>query len=139
MRNKILIVTIFIAMCFYSSLSFSKNTNSTVSDNDYHSILEIPQDLQDFFEMADACESWVSFFDSRLDEITYHFVVGSVKDNCSNIESKLTTMKNKYKNNKDYSERLTVYDDTVFIYKEYEIKKNGVEEKLHESKTDSSK
>lgn len=28
-------------------------------------------------------------------------------------------MKNKYKNNKDYSARLTVYDDTIIIYDEY--------------------
>ena len=139
MCRKNLIVTIFIATCFYSGLSFSKNTNSTVNDNDYHALLATPQDLQDFFETADACESWVSFFDSRLDEITYHFVVDSVKENCSNIESELITMKNKYKNNKDYSERLTVYDDTIFIYKEYEIKKNSVEEKLQGSKTDSFK
>lgn len=82
-------------------------------------INKMPQDLQDFFEYADACEVWVSDYDPRLDETTYNIVKNEIKENCSDIESKLSTMKIKYKKNKDYSARLTVYDDTIIIYDEY--------------------
>lgn len=82
-------------------------------------IKKMPQDLQDFFESADACEGWISDFDPRLEETTYKIVESVINENCSNIERKLSTMKNKYKNNKDYSARLTVYDDTIIIYDEY--------------------
>lgn len=58
-------------------------------------------------------------FDVRQEKLTYQFVEDSIKRDCSNIENKLLSMKNKYKNNKDYSARLTVYDDTIIIYDEY--------------------
>ncbi|MFJ2974522.1 hypothetical protein ACIPDS_07610 [Kluyvera sp. NPDC087067] len=90
-------------------------------------ILEkIPQDLQDFFETAEACEGWISNFDPRLDKTTYS-IEGVIKENCSDIETELSTMKTKYKNNKDYSARLTVYDDTIIIYDEYKRSLHHVE------------
>ncbi|MCO4157996.1 hypothetical protein [Citrobacter amalonaticus] len=93
-------------------------------------INKMPQDLQDFFEYADACEVWVSDYDPRLDETTYNIVKNEIKENCSYIERKLSTMKNKYKSNKDYSARLTVYDDTIIIYDEY--KKTRIKNENHE-------
>lgn len=72
-----------------------------------------------FFETADSCEGWIRDFDVRQEKLTYQFVEDSIKRDCSNIENKLLSMKNKYKNNKDYSARLTVYDDTIIIYDEY--------------------
>lgn len=82
-------------------------------------IEKMPQDLQDFFESAEACEGWISDFDPRLEKTTYNIVESVIKESCSDIEHKLSAMKNKYKNNKDYSARLTVYDDTIIIYDEY--------------------
>lgn len=82
-------------------------------------IEKMPQDLQDFFESADACEGWISDFDPRLEKTTYKTVESVIKENCSDIERKLSAMKNKYKSNKDYSARLTVYDDTIIIYDKY--------------------
>lgn len=79
----------------------------------------MPQDLRDFFKTADSCEGWIRDFDVRQEKLTYQFVEDSIKRDCSNIENKLLSMKNKYKNNKDYSARLTVYDDTIIIYDEY--------------------
>lgn len=111
----------FILICiFYSVLSFSKNTSGITTYKTPLVILDMPQDLQDFFETAYACEGWVSYFDIRLEKTTYDSVKEHIKENCSDIESKLIFMKEKYKKNKDYSERLTVYYDTVLIYKEYE-------------------
>lgn len=110
-------VILILTYAFYSIASFSKNESGVV-------ILEMPQDLQDFFETADACEGWVSDFNINMEKITYEIVEDAIKSNCSEIESNLALMKDKYKNNKDYSERLTVYDDTVIIYKNY-ISKNG--------------
>lgn len=79
----------------------------------------MPQDLHDFFETAEACEGWISNFDPRLEKTTYRIVEIVIKENCLDIEQKLSTMKIKYKNNKDYSARLTVYDDTIIIYDDY--------------------
>ncbi|MGE6980640.1 hypothetical protein [Kluyvera intermedia] len=79
----------------------------------------MPQDLHDFFETAEACEGWISNFDPRLEKTTYRIVENVIKENCLDIEQKLSTMKIKYKNNKDYSARLTVYDDTIIIYDDY--------------------
>ncbi|MCE9947988.1 hypothetical protein [Hafnia paralvei] len=119
MHIKYLFKLALITMCvFYSSLSFSKNENSTT-------IYDMPKDLLDFFETADACEGWISDFDARMEKTTYLIVEDAIKENCSNIEQNLSLMKNKYKNNKDYSERLTVYDDTVIIYDEYLKTKSG--------------
>ncbi len=83
-------------------------------------IYDMPQDLQDFFETADSCEGWIRDFNVHQEKSTYQFVEDSIKRDCSNIENKLLSMKTKYKNNKDYSARLTVYDDTIIIYDEYE-------------------
>lgn len=93
-------------------------------------IEKMPQDLQDFFESADACEGWISDFDPRLEKTTYKIVESVIKENCSDIERKLSAMKNKYKNNKDYSARLTVYDDTIIIYDEY--KKTRIKNRVNE-------
>ncbi|TKU03159.1 hypothetical protein FDW89_04780 [Citrobacter sp. wls830] len=104
---KIILITLF---TLHASLLFAV---------DKVIIEKMPQDLQDFFESADACEGWISNFDPRLEETTYNIVESVIKENCSDIEHKLSAMKNKYKNNKDYSARLTVYDDTIIIYDEY--------------------
>lgn len=104
---KIILMTLF---TLHSSLLFAV---------DKVIIEKMPQDLQDFFESAEACEGWVSDFDPRLEETTYNIVESVIKENCSDIEHKLSAMKIKYKNNKDYSARLTVYDDTIIIYDEY--------------------
>lgn len=45
----------------------------------------MPQDLQDFFESADACEGWVSNFDPRLEKTTHKIVESVIKENCSDI------------------------------------------------------
>ena len=110
-------VILIVTYAFYSISSFSKNESEVV-------ILKMPQDLQDFFETADACEGWVSDFNINMEKITYEIVEDAIKSNCSEIEKNLVLMKDKYKNNKDYSERLTVYDDTIIIYKNY-ISKYG--------------
>jgi hypothetical protein len=111
MNNKFLFRIILITLfTFHSSLLFAV---------DKVIIEKMPQDLQDFFESADACEGWISDFDPRLEKTTYKIVESVIKENCSSIERKLSTMKNKYKNNKDYSARLTVYDDTIIIYDDY--------------------
>ncbi|EPJ7088668.1 hypothetical protein NK529_003080 [Citrobacter amalonaticus] len=104
---RVILITLF---TFHSSVLFAI---------DEVVINKMPQDLQDFFESADACEGWISDYDPRLDETTYNIVKNEIKENCSDIERKLSTMKNKYKSNKDYSARLTVYDDTIIIYDEY--------------------
>lgn len=104
---KIILMTLF---TLHSSLLFAM---------DKIIIVKMPQDLQDFFESADACEGWISDYDPRLEETTYKIVENVIKENCSDIEHKLSAMKNKYKSNKDYSARLTVYDDTIIIYDEY--------------------
>lgn len=113
MRNKyftfFFLITISIFNCDYL---FAKQTSRIV-------IYDMPQDLRDFFETADACEAWIIHFNSHLGKTTYNIVESVIKENCSDIEHKLSTMKNKYKNNKDYSARLTVYDDTIIIYDEY--------------------
>lgn len=115
---KIILMTLF---TLHSSLLFAM---------DKIIIKKMPQDLQDFFESADACEGWISDFDPRLEETTYKIVESVIKENCSDIEHKLSTMKIKYKNNKDYSARLTVYDDTIIIYDEY--KKTRIKNESHE-------
>ncbi|EDD7944452.1 hypothetical protein ABNR48_000292 [Salmonella enterica] len=98
MRKKFLIIINFIMAFFYCNYLFAENVNHIV-------IYDMPQDLRDF--------------DVRQEKLTYQFVEDSIKRDCSNIENKLLSMKNKYKNNKDYSARLTVYDDTIIIYDEY--------------------
>lgn len=122
MNNKYLFkIILMILFTLHSSLLFAV---------DKVIIEKMPQDLQDFFESADACEVWVSNFDPRLEKITYNIVESVIKENCSDIERKLSAMKNKYKNNKDYSARLTVYDDTIIIYGEY--KKTRIKNKSNE-------
>ncbi|MBW7619620.1 hypothetical protein ACXZAQ_18555 [Citrobacter portucalensis] len=122
MNNKYLFkIILMILFTLHSSLLFAV---------DKVIIEKMPQDLQDFFESADACEVWVSNFDPRLEKITYNIVESVIKENCSGIEHKLSAMKNKYKNNKDYSARLTVYDDTIIIYGEY--KKTRIKNKSNE-------
>ncbi|MFJ2974517.1 hypothetical protein ACIPDS_07585 [Kluyvera sp. NPDC087067] len=49
-------------------------------------IEKMPQDLQDVFETAEACEGWISNFDPRLDKTTYSIVESIIKENCSDIE-----------------------------------------------------
>lgn len=110
-------VILIVTYAFYSISSFSKNESGVV-------ILEMPQDLQDFFETADACEGCVGDYNINMEKITYEIVEDAIKRNCSEIENNLALMKDKYKNNKDYSERLTVYDDTIIIYRNY-ISKYG--------------
>lgn len=122
MNNKYLFkIILMILFTLHSSLLFAV---------DKVIIEKMPQDLQDFFEYADACEDWISDFDPRLEKTTYNIVENEIKENCSDIERKLSTMKIKYKNNKDYSARLTVYDDTIIIYDEY--KKTRMENKSNE-------
>lgn len=122
MNNKYLFnIILMILFTLHSSLLFAV---------DKVIIEKMPQDLQDFFESADACEVWVSNFDPRLEKITYNIVESVIKENCSDIKHKLPAMKNKYKNNKDYSARLTVYDDTIIIYDEY--KKTRIKNKSNE-------
>lgn len=122
MNNKYLFkIILMISFTLHSSLLFAV---------DKVIIEKMPQDLQDFFESADACEVWVSNFDPRLEKITYNIVESVIKENCSDIERKLSAMKNKYKDNKDYSARLTVYDDTIIIYDEY--KKTRIKNKSNE-------
>lgn len=111
MNNKHLFsIILMLLLTLHSSLLFAV---------DKVIIEKMPQDLQDFFESAEACEGWISDFDPRLEKTTYKIVEDVIKENCSDIEHKLSAMKNKYKNNKDYSARITVYDDTVIIYEEY--------------------
>ena len=110
-------ITLIAVSVFYSSLSISMNEDGIV-------IYDMPQDLQDFFETADACEGWASDFNPHLEEPSRRYVENAIKENCSDIEHKLSLLKNKYKSNKDYSERLTVYDDTVIIYDEYRKNKS---------------
>ena len=111
MNNKHLFsIILMLLLTLHSSLLFAV---------DKVIIEKMPQDLQDFFESAEACEGWISDFDPRLEKTTYKIVEYVIKENCSDIEHKLSAMKNKYKNNKDYSARITVYDDTVIIYDEY--------------------
>ncbi|EFE08193.1 hypothetical protein [Citrobacter youngae] len=111
MNNKYLFkIILMILFTLHSSLLFAV---------DKVIIEKMPQDLQDFFESADACEGWISDFDPSLEETTYKIVESAIKENCSDIERKLSSMKNKYKSNKDCSARLTVYDDTIIIYDEY--------------------
>lgn len=117
MYIKYLFKTILIVISvLYSSLSISMNEDGIV-------IYDMPQDLQDFFETADACEGMVNQFNIHLDKPIQSYIENAIKENCSEIKNKLTLMKNKYKNNKDYSDRLTVYDDTVIIYDEYKKQK----------------
>lgn len=108
---------------FHCNYLFAENVNHIV-------IYDMPQDLRDFFENADSCEGWIRDFDVRQEKLTYQFVEDSIKRDCSNIENKLLSMKIKYKNNKDYSARLTVYDDTIIIYDEY--KKSRIKNKNNE-------
>lgn len=119
MKNKyILRIILMVVFTLNSSLLFAV---------DKVIIEKMPKDLQDFFETAEACEGWISNFDPRLDKTTYSIVEGVIKENCSDIETQLSTMKTKYKNNKDYSARLTVYDDTIIIYDEYKRSLHHVE------------
>lgn len=114
MNNICILKMVLMALfTFHFSSLFAKDEDKII-------ISKMPQDLQDFFETAEACEGWVSNFDPRLDKITYSIVESAIKESCSDIETKLSTIKIKYKNNKDYSARLTVYDDTIIIYDEYE-------------------
>ncbi|MGR1243632.1 hypothetical protein [Salmonella enterica] len=101
MRKKFLIIINFIMAFFYCNYLFAENVNHIV-------IYDMPQDLRDFFETADSCEGWIRDFDVRQEKLTYQFVEDSIKRDCSNIENKLLSMKNKYKNNKDYSARLWI-------------------------------
>ncbi|EHB3782784.1 hypothetical protein JXE69_000361 [Salmonella enterica subsp. houtenae serovar 17:z29:-] len=110
-------IALIAASVFYSSLSISMNEDGIV-------IYDMPQDLQDFFETADACEGWISDLNPHLEEPIRRYIEKAIQENCSDIERKLLLLKNKYKNNKDYSERLTVYDDTIIIYNEYKKNKN---------------
>lgn len=112
MYKRFFIIINFIIVISYCNYLFAENVNHIV-------IYDMPQDLQDFFETADSCEGWIRDSDVRQEKLTYQFVEDSIKRNCSNIENKLLSMKTKYKNNKDYSARLTVYDDTIIIYDEY--------------------
>lgn len=112
MRRKFLIIINFMMAFSHCNYLFAGDVNHIV-------IYDMPQDLRDFFETADSCEGWIRDFDVRQEKLTYQFVEGSIKRDCSNIENKLLSMKVKYKNNKDYSARLTVYDDTIIIYDEY--------------------
>ena len=119
MNNKHLFsIILMLLLILHSSLLFAV---------DKVIIEKMPKDLQDFFETAEACEGWISNFDPRLDKTTYSIVEGVIKENCSDIETQLSTMKTKYKNNKDYSARLTVYDDTIIIYDEYKRSLHHVE------------
>lgn len=120
MCKKFLIIINFIMVFFHCNYLFAENVNHIV-------IYDMPQDLQDFFETADSCEGWIRDFNIRQEKSTYQFVEDSIKRDCSKIESNLLSMKTKYKNNNDYSARLTVYDDTIIIYDEY--KKTRMENK----------
>ncbi len=112
-------ITIFLALhIFHSGSSLADSVNRIV-------MYDMPQELQDFFENADACEGWIGDFDARLDEMTHYIVKERINKICPSIEKKLNSMKNKYKNDKDYARRLTVYDDTILVYKEYQ-KREGV-------------
>ncbi|WP_423060957.1 hypothetical protein [Citrobacter portucalensis] len=123
MRKRFLIIINFIMIFFHCNYLFAENVNHIV-------IYDMPQDLQDFFETADSCEGWIRDSDVRQEKLFYQFVEDSIKRDCSNIENKLLSMKIKYKNNKDYSARLTVYDDTIIIYDEY--KKTRIKNEIHE-------
>ncbi|WP_423060961.1 hypothetical protein [Citrobacter portucalensis] len=113
MNNRYLFRMVLMALfTFHFSSLFAKDEDKII-------ISKMPQDIQDFFEYADACEGWISDFEPRLEKTTYNIVESAIKDSCSDIENKSSLMENKYKNNKDYSARLTVYDDTIIIYNEY--------------------
>ncbi len=117
--NARLFITIFLSLhIFYSSSSLAESVNRIV-------MYDMPQELQDFFENADACEVWVNHYGERLDEMTHYIVVKHINEICPSVEKELISMKDKHKKNKDYVQRLTVYDDTVLIYKEYQ-KRKGV-------------
>lgn len=120
MCKKFFIIINFIIAFFHCNYLFAESINHIV-------IYNMPQDLQDFFETADSCEGWIRDSNVHQEKSTYQFVEDSIKRDCAKIENKLLSMKTKYKNNNDYSARLTVYDDTIIIYEEY--KKMKIENK----------
>ncbi|VDZ86395.1 Uncharacterised protein [Kluyvera intermedia] len=70
MNNICILKMVLMALfTFHFSSLFAKDEDKII-------ISKMPQDLQDFFETAEACEGWVSNFDPRLDKITYSIVEG---------------------------------------------------------------
>ena len=79
---------------------------------DVNTYYKFPEEIRGFVDVADSCEYGISINDEYF-----------IKENCSDIEGELNSLKGKY-SDKYILSILSIYDDTVIIYLDYKKRKN---------------
>lgn len=85
-----------------------RSVDVNAAGNTYY---KLPEEIGGFVDVADSCEYGISINDEYF-----------IKENCSDIEGELNSLKGKY-SDKYILSILSIYDDTVIIYLDYKKKK----------------
>ncbi|EHG7567182.1 hypothetical protein [Escherichia fergusonii] len=86
-----------------------RSVDVNAAGNTYY---KLPEEIRGFVDVADSCEYGISINDEYF-----------IKENCSDIEGELNSLKGKY-SDKYILSILSIYDDTVIIYLDYKKRKN---------------